>query len=306
MAPHGGMAPPKSLDIRLMPQDVFEIIPNPGGGFGDPLLRATELLETDLREGRLPREQAERYYGVVLDDRGNVDAEATAERRQALRDERLARSRAPREPVEGTAESGSAETGLLAAVALVETDAGRMQACRHCGKLLATAAGAYRRGCRELEDDMAALSEFHLDPQEQAGQHLVLRRYICPGCALALDAELCRPEDPPYIDLDACLKEKPHLSMRQNTATGLTAEPAPLSTGSGVTTNMNSQRFAVAAASASASRSTPSTSGIPRATSVNMCIGSAARPSIGPPSTPPSAAISATSRSRRNGISELP
>ena len=133
MAPHGGMAPPKSLDIRLMPQDVFEIIPNPGGGFGDPLLRAPELLETDLREGRLPREQAERYYGAVLDDTGNVDAEATAERRQAMRtDERLsARSRAPREPVDGTVEPGSAETGLLAGVALAKTAAGQMQACRH-------------------------------------------------------------------------------------------------------------------------------------------------------------------------------
>ena len=201
MAPHGGMAPPKSLDIRLMPQDVFEIIPNPGGGFGDPLLRAPELLDTDLREGRLPREQAERYYGVVLNGAGGVDVEATAARRRAMRAERLARSRAPREPVEGSVEPGSNETGLLAAVALAETAAGRMQACRHCGKLLAAADGAYRRGCRELEDDMAALSEFHLDPAEQAGQPLVLRRYLCPGCALALDAELCRPEDPPYVDL---------------------------------------------------------------------------------------------------------
>ena len=48
---------------------------------------------------------------------------------------------------------------------------------------------------------MTALSEFHLDPAEQTGQRLVLRRYLCPGCALALDAELCRPEDPPYADL---------------------------------------------------------------------------------------------------------
>ena len=84
---------------------------------------------------------------------------------------------------------------------LADTAAGPAQACRHCGRLLAAAAGCYRLGCRELEDDMTALSEFHLDPAEQAGQRLVLRRYLCPGCALALDAELCRPEDPPYVDL---------------------------------------------------------------------------------------------------------
>ena len=154
-----------------------------------------------LRDGRLPRAQAERFYGVVLDDAGSVDAEATAARRQALRAERLAESRAPREPVAGRVEPDRAARGLLAGVVLADTAAGPAQACRHCGRLLATTAGCYRLGCRELEDDMTALSEFHLDPAEQAGQRLVLRRYLCPGCALALDAELCRPEDPPYVDL---------------------------------------------------------------------------------------------------------
>ena len=201
LAPHGTMAPPQSLDNRLQPHDVFEIIPNPGGGFGDPLLRDLEWLERDLREGRLPWDEAERFYGVVGDSRGGVDAEATAERRRAIRDERLARSREPREPVEGRVEPESAVGGLLAGVALVETAAGRAQACGHCGKLLAGAGGSYRRGCRELEDEMTELSEFHLDPAVQAGQQLVLRRYLCPACALALDAELCRPEDPPYPDL---------------------------------------------------------------------------------------------------------
>ena len=201
MAPHGGMAPPKSLDNRMTPRDVFEIIPNPGAGFGDPLLREPERLVADLRDGRLPRAEAERFYGVVLGDAGRVDAEATAARRDAMRGERLARSRPPREPVEGRAAPGREATGLLAGVVLTAADAGRMQACRHCGRLLAAAAGSYRLGCRELEDEMTDLSEFHLDPAEQTGQRLVLRRYLCPGCALALDAELCRPEDPPYVDL---------------------------------------------------------------------------------------------------------
>ena len=201
LAPHGGMAPPKSLDNRLLPDDVFEIVPNPGAGFGDPLLRAPERIADDLRTGRLPRAQAEQFYGVVLDRAGSVDLEATAGRRREMRRERLARSRAPRAPLEGAVEPERAATGLLAGVALADAAAGRVQVCRHCGKLLAAAADSYRLGCRELEDDMTALSEFHLDPAEQTGQRLVLRRYVCPGCALALDAELCRPEDPPYVDL---------------------------------------------------------------------------------------------------------
>lgn len=86
----------------------------PGAGFGDPLLRAPERLAADLRDGRLPRAEAERFYGVVLDDAGRVDAEATAARRNAMRGERLARSRSPREPVKGRAAPGREATGLPA------------------------------------------------------------------------------------------------------------------------------------------------------------------------------------------------
>ncbi len=64
-----------------------------GGGFGDPLLRETEAVETDLNMGYISRRTAEEDYGVVIaevtrfagQDRYRVDPAATSRRRSDLR-----------------------------------------------------------------------------------------------------------------------------------------------------------------------------------------------------------------------------
>ncbi len=55
-----------------------------GGGHGDPLARAPEDVAADLRDGYLTRDQAANRFGVVLDEDGVVDAEATLSRRDAI------------------------------------------------------------------------------------------------------------------------------------------------------------------------------------------------------------------------------
>lgn len=52
-----------------------------GGGYGSPLERPVESVESDLRQGYITAARAERAYGVVLTPSGQVDAEATAARR---------------------------------------------------------------------------------------------------------------------------------------------------------------------------------------------------------------------------------
>jgi N-methylhydantoinase B len=54
-----------------------------GGGWGDPLERAVEAVELDVRQGKVSAEAAERDYGVLVGD-----AAATAELRERLRAER--------------------------------------------------------------------------------------------------------------------------------------------------------------------------------------------------------------------------
>jgi N-methylhydantoinase B len=54
-----------------------------GGGYGDPLDREPERVATDVANGLLSQERALDAYGVVVDEHGTVDREAT--RRARLR-----------------------------------------------------------------------------------------------------------------------------------------------------------------------------------------------------------------------------
>ncbi|MGB3684065.1 MAG: hydantoinase B/oxoprolinase family protein [Rubrobacteraceae bacterium] len=58
------------------------------GGVGDALDRAPEAVAKDVRWELVSREEAESDYGVVLDDEGLVDADATESRREGIRSSR--------------------------------------------------------------------------------------------------------------------------------------------------------------------------------------------------------------------------
>jgi N-methylhydantoinase B len=60
-----------------------------GGGYGDPLKRDTARVATDLREGLISEQSAKETYGLVLDDRGEVDSAATAVTRSKIASARI-------------------------------------------------------------------------------------------------------------------------------------------------------------------------------------------------------------------------
>jgi N-methylhydantoinase B len=69
---------------ELDPGEVVSVQTPGGGGYGDPTERDPEAVVADVRDGKVSRGKARDVYGVVLDD-GELDAEATRERRAALR-----------------------------------------------------------------------------------------------------------------------------------------------------------------------------------------------------------------------------
>jgi N-methylhydantoinase B/oxoprolinase/acetone carboxylase alpha subunit len=81
----GVLSPSKFTNVPLKRGDVFSTWQGGGGGYGDPLDRDDERVRVDVLDGYVSREAAERDYGVVLDQRGNVDAEATATVRRSRR-----------------------------------------------------------------------------------------------------------------------------------------------------------------------------------------------------------------------------
>jgi hypothetical protein len=68
----------------------------------------------------------------------------------------------------------------------------------HCGAHLSHADGNFRLGCRELEQTLPSLSPLFEDPEPEIGEVMVFRQYLCPGCDLAVDSDICKPDDYPY------------------------------------------------------------------------------------------------------------
>lgn len=79
---YGLPSPSKFANVRLSRGDRVRLVSPSGGGYGDPLERDPAAVAADVREGFVSVESARRSYGVVVDERGEVD-EATTERLRA-------------------------------------------------------------------------------------------------------------------------------------------------------------------------------------------------------------------------------
>jgi N-methylhydantoinase B len=203
MAPHGGLPPAKKFDNPLREGDVFEVVPPLAAGHGDPLLREPDLVAQDVVRGRLAPPDADRIYGVILDVQGHADAGATVERRAQIREQRLAALTRRPEGLRGKAPD---EAKLLChateTVSVRDVDGTPLLCCAACREILGALEAGYRDGCGCLDTRLEAIDpELFLDPLEQLEETLVLRHYTCPGCAALLDADICRPTDPSYIDV---------------------------------------------------------------------------------------------------------
>jgi N-methylhydantoinase B len=74
-----------------MGKDALYVAWNGGGGFGDPLERDPEQVQTDVEGRFVTREAALSVYGVVTDASGGVDLAATKHRRAEMRGARMER-----------------------------------------------------------------------------------------------------------------------------------------------------------------------------------------------------------------------
>lgn len=82
----------KGAPVSLDDDSVVEWWWGSCAGYGDPLTREAELVAADVRDDTISKTHARETYGVVLDDDTSVDEEATRERRQSIRDDRLSRA----------------------------------------------------------------------------------------------------------------------------------------------------------------------------------------------------------------------
>ena len=76
--------PSKVRDVPVREGDVLVFETAGAGGVGDPLDRDPEAVAKDVRWGMVGQEAADAEYGVILDDHGSPDTEATGKHREDL------------------------------------------------------------------------------------------------------------------------------------------------------------------------------------------------------------------------------
>ena len=80
---------PACCDIILQPGETVVSYCSGGGGYGPPYERPLEKVRHDVQEGWITKQRAIGVYGIVFDERGNIDESATRERRRALAQRRI-------------------------------------------------------------------------------------------------------------------------------------------------------------------------------------------------------------------------
>jgi N-methylhydantoinase B len=165
---------------RLGGRDVTLCAYPGGGGYGDPLDRAPELVLRDIRNGLVSPEWARLIYGVVVKegDPPALDLAATLERRLAIRRERAPQGLAP--------ESWQGQEGRSIGEYLVL--AGGQTCCRRCGQALGTPQENFKLHARLAEHPLTRCGPFI--NRHGPSPRFVLREFSCPGCGTMLEVEV--------------------------------------------------------------------------------------------------------------------
>ncbi len=194
--------PPKSVGVPLLRDDVWVMDIGSAGGYGDPIKRDPAAVLEDVGDG-LRLEQASGIYGVVIVD-GQVDTAATAQRREQIRRERLARALPPLQSIQPPAPNGGEKLlfNMGGELKVVETDGRAYIVCADCGHYLCEGGGNYKLGSARINGSLSELDDFlYGDAKAELDDEMVYRSYICPGCGVLFENELARGDEPPFWDV---------------------------------------------------------------------------------------------------------
>ncbi|WP_229053492.1 hydantoinase B/oxoprolinase family protein [Aeromicrobium sp. Leaf350] len=177
--------------------DVLASVHQSGGGWGDPIARATSALEEDLRTRAISPEAAVRLYGAVLDADGHLDDAATASRREEIRTDRRSWSRAEQQDVTAPGDLERVRPLGHALELAAGTDGAEFTRCR-CGHVLAEGSGPWRQRAGERR-----IREVHeVSLATRLSEKLEVRQYACPSCGTLLSTDVARPGAPVAHDIE--------------------------------------------------------------------------------------------------------
>ena len=171
-------------------------------GYGDPLDRDPAAVSQDLLEGKTAVLEALEVYGVIVDDKGDVDVEQTRAERMGLRQRRLAESRPPREARGGlVSRDGAVRRAISDAFGTVETSAGVHYACL-CGQDLGPVRGDYKASSAVKESPVDVIGPGYTSFAPEMMGKMCFREFFCPGCGARLATEIARVGDDHLWDIE--------------------------------------------------------------------------------------------------------
>lgn len=165
--------------MKVVRGDLFVMLSGAGGGLGDPLLRDAEKVARDVRDDYVTADHARVVYGVLVDESGQLDAEATARRRDEIRRERIGG-----EPKK--------ELGPRKSIAVsIEIEDGAWT-CASCGENLGDAASNWREAAVLVETPVTErFDELDMHVRHRSEEpHVMIREHYCPGCAACLIVDI--------------------------------------------------------------------------------------------------------------------
>ncbi|MGY2876172.1 N-methylhydantoinase B [Marmoricola sp. URHA0025 HA25] len=180
----------------VAPGEVFSMLWQGGGGYGDPLSREVEDVAADVRDGKVSSDAARTLYGVVMTG-AQIDADATHRRRAEIRAARGAGVGGVDTPSRTWVDIDGAER-LDENFLKVTKGSDVIVACAHCAAsfgspddekldLLVSRGRPSDAGPRMVEDATIYVDE----PIE-------FRQYFCPECKTAVSSSVVPASHPDY------------------------------------------------------------------------------------------------------------
>ncbi len=176
----------------LSNRDVFYVANLGGGGFGDPLSRAPDLVAKDVRDEWVDRTQAREVYGVALDEKGEVDAGETETLRREIRARRLAEAKGG---VTTNYEIGSRDAVVFhhsPGLDVGRYDGNLMFQCAETAAIIGPAQKNWKEMVPRIERriDASYLADRVVEIGLRTDPALISREYVCPVSGVLLEVEL--------------------------------------------------------------------------------------------------------------------
>ena len=192
---------PKPGLMPMTNRDIYSVIWQGGGGWGDPLEREINAVAQDVVAGAITSQTAHEIYGVVLAN-GAVDEPATEQQREALRKKRVGNF--DTDPAKKSA--AKPISSLSESLFVVEDERGQHVVSR-VGYILATNSTAWRKGAKSVTFDKLP-ERYRIDLHAD----LCCTVHYCPASGTQLAVDFHRKGEVPADDLLLDLATLPRLA----------------------------------------------------------------------------------------------